>query len=178
MKVAIGSDHRGYYAKEVLKRTLAQMGHDVEDFGTDSDHSTDYPDFAVPVCQAVAESRAERGVLLCGSGIGMCMTANKADGIRAALCHDELTAEMSRKHNDANVLCMGSDLLGEELMRRMVEIWMSTAFEGGRHQRRVNKIMKAGVATPEAEPVADEAAADPKPKAKGRGGQRKGDRHT
>lgn len=141
MKVAIGSDHRGYEAKERIKRALTQMGHDVVDFGTRTDHSTDYPDYALPVCGAVQTGEAERGVLLCGSGIGMCMTANKVHGIRAALCHDELTAEMSRKHNDANVLCMGGDLLGEELMRRMIEIWMSTAFEGGRHERRVKKVM-------------------------------------
>ena len=142
MNVAIGSDHRGYHAKEQIKRLLAQMGHEVVDFGTRNDHSTDYPDYAVLVAAAVSEGQAERGVLLCGSGIGMCMTANKVRGIRAALCHDELTAEMSRRHNNANVLCMGGDLLGDELMRRMIEIWMSTEFDGGRHERRVTKIME------------------------------------
>ena len=96
---------------------------------------------SIKLC-AVAEGKANRGVLMCGSGIGMCMTANKVAGIRAALCHDELTVEMSRRHNDANVLCMGGDLLGDELMRRMVEIWMGTEFEGGRHERRVRKVMK------------------------------------
>jgi ribose 5-phosphate isomerase B len=143
MKVAIGSDHRGFLAKEHIKRMLTQMGHEVQDFGTTSDASTDYPDYAVPVCKAVLRGEAARGILLCGSGIGMCMTANKVPGIRAALCHDELTAEMSRRHNDANVLCLGADLLGEELMRRMVGIWMSTGFDGGRHERRVKKIMQA-----------------------------------
>lgn len=141
MKVAIGNDHRGYAPKEMIKRMLTQMGHDVFDFGTDSDESVDYPDFAPPVCKAVVTGEADRGVLICGSGIGVCMTANKMRGIRAALCHDELTAEMSRRHNDANVLCLGGDLLGEGVMRRLVEIWMNTEFEGGRHQRRVDKMM-------------------------------------
>jgi len=142
MKIAIGSDHRGFHAKESITRVLTRMGHDVTDYGTHSDRSTDYPDFAVPVCRAVAGGKADRGVLMCGSGIGMCMAANKVAGIRAALCHDELTVEMSRRHNDANVLCMGGDLLGDELMRRMVEIWMGAEFEGGRHERRVRKAMK------------------------------------
>ncbi|MBN2582867.1 MAG: ribose 5-phosphate isomerase B [Planctomycetes bacterium] len=142
MKVAIGSDHRGHQAKEAIKRFLTQMGHDVSDFGTHEDQSTDYPDIAVPVCAVVSRNEVDRGILLCGSGIGMCMTANKVRGIRAALCHDELTAEMSRRHNDANVLCMAGDLLGDELMRRMVEIWMATEFEGGRHERRIQKMMK------------------------------------
>jgi len=148
MRVAIGSDHRGFHAKEYLKRILAQMGHEVLDFGTPSDGPTDYPDYALPVAQAVAAGRAERGVLLCGSGIGMCMTANKVHGVRAALCHDELTAEMSRRHNDANVLCLGGDLLGEELMRRMLEIWMATDFDGGRHERRIRKVMQVEAAVP------------------------------
>ena len=151
MKIAIGSDHRGFQAKEQLKRLLTQLGHEVTDYGTHSDHSTDYPDYAVPVCGAVAVGEADRGVLLCGSGIGMCMTANKVRGIRAALCHDELTAEMSRRHNNANVLCLAADLLGEELIRRMVEIWVSTEFDGGRHERRVEKIMAAEEFDPRAE---------------------------
>ena len=142
MKLAIGSDHRGFRAKEHLIRVLTQMGHEVQDFGAANDSSTDYPDYALLVCQAVTSGQADRGILLCGSGIGMCMTANKVRGIRAALCHDELTAEMSRRHNDSNVLCLGGDLLGEELMRRMVEIWMTTDFEGGRHERRVRKVMQ------------------------------------
>jgi ribose 5-phosphate isomerase B len=142
MKFAIGSDHRGFQAKEHVKQFLAEMGHQVLDCGTHSDAPTDYPDYAVPVCKAIQDGKAERGVLLCGSGLGMSMTANKMRGIRAALCHDELTAEMSRRHNDANVLCLGGDLLGDELIRRIVEIWVRTNFEGGRHERRVKKIMK------------------------------------
>lgn len=149
MRVAIASDHRGYHAKEQMKRVLMQMGHDVLDLGTQTDKSTDYPDYAVPVAVAVRDGEAERGVLLCGSGIGMSMTANKIRGIRAALCHDELTAEMSRRHNDANVLCMGGDLLGDEIMRRIIAIWMSTEFEGGRHERRIQKIMALDEAAPE-----------------------------
>jgi len=143
MKIAVGSDHRGVRARTYLIRVLTQMGHEVLDYGAHGDTSADYPDYALPVAQAVASNQADRGILLCGSGIGMCMTANKVHGVRAALCHDELTAEMSRRHNDANVLCMGSDILGEELMRRMVEIWMTTDFEGGRHERRVRKVMQA-----------------------------------
>ena len=155
MKFAIGSDHRGFLAKEHVKRFLTQMGHEVIDCGTHSDAPTDYPDYAVPVCADIQAGKAERGVLLCGSGIGMCMTANKMRGIRAALCHDELTAEMSRRHNDANVLCLAGDLLGDELIRRIVEVWVSTKFEGGRHERRVKKIMKTEMleaALPAAEP--------------------------
>jgi len=157
MKVAIGSDHRGYHAKEQLKQLLTQLGHDVVDHGTDNDRSTDYPDHAVPVCAAVVTGAADCGVLLCGSGIGMSITANKIKGIRAALCHDELTAEVSRRHNDANVICLAADLLGEELIRRMIEIWMSTDFEGGRHKRRIEKVMKAE----EADCAAIAAAARP-----------------
>ncbi len=153
MKIAIGSDHRGFPAKEHVKRFLAQMGHEVLDCGTHSDAPTDYPDYAVPVCKTIQDGKAERGVLLCGSGIGMCMTANKMRGIRAALCHDELTAEMSRRHNDANVLCLAGDLLGDELIRRIVEIWVRTAFEGGRHERRVKKIMKTECMEEAAPPV-------------------------
>jgi len=161
MRIAIASDHRGYAAKENIKRILLQMGHEARDFGTDSDHSTDYPDFVPPVCEAVRSGKADRGMLLCGSGIGMCMTANKIGGIRAALCHDELTAEMSRRHNDANVLCMGGDLLGEGIMRRIVEIWMSTDFEGGRHDRRVKKMMRIEDMSPEELAAAGKPAAKP-----------------
>ncbi len=141
MKVAIGSDHRGFQAKESIKRQLKEMGYETLDLGTHTGDSADYPDFALPVCLAVRNGQADRGILLCGSGIGMCMAANKVRGIRAALCHDELTAEMSRRHNNANVLCLAADLLGEELMRRMAEVWISTEFEGGRHERRIAKIM-------------------------------------
>jgi len=140
VKIAIGSDHRGYQAKEKIKAMLVSKGHETLDMGTDSPASFDYPDAAYPTCKAVVEGKAERGILLCGTGIGMCIIANKFSGIRAAPCHDELTAEMSRRHNDANVLCLPADLIGEELIRRIVEVFLKSSFEGGRHQRRVQKI--------------------------------------
>ena len=142
MRIAIGSDHRGYDVKRRIRSLLEQMGHEVLDFGPDSSESVDYPDFAFQVAQAVAEGRVERGVLVCGTGIGMCIAANKVKGVRAAPCHDSITAEMSRRHNDANVLCLSADLLGEELIERMVRIWLETPFEGGRHARRVEKITR------------------------------------
>lgn len=143
MRIVLGSDHRGYHTKDRLKHWLAEMGHVVADCGAPSDSSADYPDYAVPACRQVAEQKADRGILLCGSGIGMTMTANKVAGVRAALCHDELTAEMSRRHNDANVLCLAADFLGDELIRRMVEVWLATPFDAGRHARRVEKMMAA-----------------------------------
>ncbi len=140
MRIAVGSDHRGFATKTRLMALLQDQGHEVADCGTHSDHSCDYPDVAVAVCGKLASQEVDRCVLLCGSGIGMTMAANKMPGVRAALCHDELTAEMSRRHNDANVLCLPADLLGEELMRRMVDVWLSTPFESGRHARRLQKI--------------------------------------
>jgi ribose 5-phosphate isomerase B len=140
MKIAIAGDHRGYIAKEKLKSMLASLGHEVLDFGCDAQNSCDYPDSALPAALSIAEHKADAGILLCGTGIGMSITANKVKGIRAALCHDELTAELARKHNDANVLCMPADLIGEELMKRVVHVWIMTKFEGGRHERRISKI--------------------------------------
>jgi ribose 5-phosphate isomerase B len=142
MKIAIGSDHRGYEAKRRIAALLQQLGHDVLDVGAGSKDSVDYPDFALQVAQAVSEGRVDRGILICGTGIGMCIAANKVRGVRAAPCHDSITAEMSRRHNDANVLCLSGDLLGEELIERMVKIWLTTEFEGGRHARRVEKILR------------------------------------
>lgn len=140
MNVALSSDHRGFQAKELIKAYLADGGHHVVDFGCDSPASCDYPDTAIRGAQSVASGETERGIFLCGTGIGMSITANKVGGIRAALCHDELTAELSRRHNDANVLCLPADLVGEELIRRVVEVWLRTEYEGGRHQRRLDKI--------------------------------------
>ena len=140
MKVAIGSDHRGFRAKSVVKSALQSLGHDVLDLGPSDSQSCDYPDVAFPTARAVIDGQAERGVLVCGTGIGMSIAANKTRGVRAALCHDELTARLSRQHQDANVLCIPADLVGEELIRRIVEAWLETAFEGGRHARRVEKI--------------------------------------
>jgi ribose 5-phosphate isomerase B len=142
MKIAIGSDHRGFDAKSRIVALLHQHGHEVYDAGPQVRDSVDYPDFAFEVAKAVGDSRAERGILICGTGIGMCIAANKVRGVRAAPCHDCITAEMSRRHNDANVLCLSADLLGEELIDRMLRIWLETAFDGGRHARRVEKITR------------------------------------
>ena len=140
MNVALSSDHRGFGAKELIKTFLAGAGHTVIDFGCDDTTSCDYPDTAVAGAKSVAAGDTDRGILFCGTGIGMSITANKVRGIRAALCHDELTAELSRRHNDANVLCLPADLVGEELLRRIVDVWLRTEYEGGRHQRRLDKI--------------------------------------
>lgn len=140
MKIAIGSDHRGYQAKERIKAMLQGLGHEVADRGTDSTKTADYPDSGIAVAQAVSGGQAEAGVLFCGTGIGMCITANKVPGIRAALVHDELTAQMSRRHNNANVLCLPADLIGDALMQSIVRLWLTTEFEGGRHERRLDKI--------------------------------------
>lgn len=140
MNVALSSDHRGFPAKELIKTFLASAGHSVIDFGCEGTASCDYPDTAVAGAKSVASGETDLGILLCGTGIGMSITANKVRGIRAALCHDELTAEMSRRHNDANVLCLPADLVGEELLRRIVDVWLRTEYEGGRHQRRIDKI--------------------------------------
>jgi ribose 5-phosphate isomerase B len=142
MRIAIGSDHRGYDAKRRLLPVIQQLGHEVLDLGPEGSESVDYPDFAFQVARAVGEGRVDRGILICGTGIGMCIAANKVAGVRAAPCHDSITAEMSRRHNDANVLCLSADLLGEDLMARMARIWLETDFEAGRHARRVDKITR------------------------------------
>jgi ribose 5-phosphate isomerase B len=140
MKVAVGSDHRGFDSKELVRNIVTQLGHEVVDFGANSNDPVDYPDMAYRAATAVAQGQADRAILACGTGIGMSIAANKIRGIRAALCHDELSAQISRDHNDANVLCISGDLVGEVLLRKIVEVWLSTDFSGGRHQRRVNKI--------------------------------------
>lgn len=141
MKIAIGSDHRGFEAKERIKALLQGLGLEVNDLGTESNRPCDYPDAGLAVAEAVASGDADRGVLFCGSGIGMSITANKVHGVRAALCHDELTAQMAARHNDANVLCLPADLVGDALMQGIVRVWLNTEFEGGRHKRRVDKIL-------------------------------------
>jgi ribose 5-phosphate isomerase B len=141
MRIALAADHRGHGAKERIAALLNDRNHHVLDMGTNSSRSCDYPDLAYPAAKAVVEGRADVAILICGSGIGMTICANKVPGIRAALCHDELTAQMSRQHNNSNVLCLASDVSGEELMRRIVISWLGTGFEaGGRHERRVRKI--------------------------------------
>jgi ribose 5-phosphate isomerase B len=142
MKIAVGSDHRGFDVKKRIVPLLQQMGHEVIDLGTHGNESVDYPDFALQVARAVGEKQVDRGILICGTGIGMCIAANKVPDVRAAPCHDSITAEMSRRHNNANVLCLSADLLGAEIIDRMIKIWLTTEFEGGRHARRVEKITR------------------------------------
>ncbi len=140
MKIAVGSDHRGLEAKEIVKSIIAQLGHEAVDMGPLDDQPMDYPDVAYLVATAVSKGEVERGVLICATGIGMSIAANKISGVRAALCHDEFTAGVSRGHNDSNVLCISADQSGEIVIRKMVEAWMTAEFSGGRHERRVNKI--------------------------------------
>jgi len=140
MRIALGSDHRGFEARQRICAFVQRLGHEALDFGAVTKESCDYPDYALAVAKAVTNRQADRGILLCGTGIGMSIAANKVTGIRAAVCHDSLTAELSRRHNDANVLCLSGDLLGDELIQRMVRIWLETEFEAGRHTRRLEKI--------------------------------------
>jgi ribose 5-phosphate isomerase B len=140
MRIAVGCDHRGSPIRAKLVELLQHLGHEVKDLGVFSEEPVDYPDVAAAVATMVSKGEVDRGILICGTGLGMCIAANKFPNIRAAPCHDDLTAEMSRRHNDLNVMCLSADLLGERLIDRMVEIWLNTPFEGGRHARRVEKI--------------------------------------
>jgi ribose 5-phosphate isomerase B len=139
MKIAIGADHRGAVAARQLVERLKSQGHEVLS-GSLQGEPTDYPIHAHTVASAVSQGHATMGLLICGTGIGMCIAANKVKGVRAALAHDELTAEISRSHNDANVLCLSADLLGQRLIEKIVESWLSTPFQGGRHARRLKEI--------------------------------------
>lgn len=140
MRIAIGSDHRGLEVKKKLIEHVRRLGHEVVDDGAHCAESVDYPDIAAVVSTRVSRGEVDRGILICGSGIGMAIAANKFPGVRAAPCHDDLSAEMSRRHNDLNVLCISADMLGEKLIDRMVGIWLQTEFEGGRHARRIEKL--------------------------------------
>ena len=140
-QVAVGADHGGFELKQILKAYLRQLGYRVIDCGTDSAGSVDYPDYALAVAQLVSEGRAWRGILVDGAGIGSCMTANKVPGVRAAMCYDDATARNSRSHNDANVLTLGAGLIAPELAQQIVQTWLDTPAETGRHARRVHKIM-------------------------------------
>lgn len=140
MKIALGADHGGYELKEVIKKYLLTGGYEVIDFGCGGKESVDYPDYGVLAGRAVAGHAADRGILTCTTGVGMSIAANKLRGIRAALCSDAYTAKMSRLHNDANVLVLGSKTVNEAVALEIVKVWISTAFEGGRHQRRIDKI--------------------------------------
>jgi len=140
MIVVVGSDHRGVLIKQHILNLLRGKGIAAEDMGTNSEESVDYPDIAASVARAVAKKKADRGILVCGTGLGMAIAANKIPGVRATAVHDEVTAELSRSHNDSNVLCLSADLLGERIVDHIVNIWMDTNFNGGRHARRLEKI--------------------------------------
>ena len=143
MRVAIGADHAGFLLKEHLKDTLHRLGHTVEDYGTVSEESVDYPPICMAVGRAVSDGRADRGIVLGGSGQGEQIAANKVVGVRAALCNELYTARLSREHNDANVLSMGGRIVAFGLADEILALWLNTAFEGGRHQRRIDQISEA-----------------------------------
>ena len=140
MKIAVASDHRGVDVKSRILEIVRGLGHEALNYGTDGDESVDYPDFASKVSSDVSSGEVDRGILICGTGIGMCIVANKFAGVRAAPVHDSLTAQLSRQHNDANVLCLSADLISEAGLDRLIDIWIKTDFEGGRHARRIDKI--------------------------------------
>ena len=142
MRVAVGSDHRGFSLKKAIVPFLGELDHKYQDMGCYSDDRVDYPDVAGKVARAVANGEVDYGVLICGTGIGMSITANKVPGVRAALCSDPLSARMARQHNDANVLCMGGAIVGEWLAREIIAAYMAAKFEGGRHAQRVDKISR------------------------------------
>lgn len=139
--IALGSDHGGYLYKEELKKHLDEKGIEYIDFGTDSTASCDYPVYAEKVCKAIQSGECEKGILICGTGIGMSICANKFKGIRAAVCGDHFSAEFTRKHNDSNVLCMGARTIGAGVALQLADIFLSTEFEGGRHQKRIDMMM-------------------------------------
>jgi ribose 5-phosphate isomerase B len=140
MRIAIGSDHRGVAARKRLIGLLERIGNDVVDCGSHGEEAVDYPDVAADVARRVSEGSVDRGILLCCTGVGMAIAANKLPGVRAATCHDEVTAEMSRRHNDLNVLCLSAEMIGADVQEKILRTWLVTPFEGGRHARRVAKI--------------------------------------
>ncbi|SFE61492.1 ribose 5-phosphate isomerase B [Alteribacillus iranensis] len=141
MKLAIGSDHAGYRLKKEVLTVLEDMDIEIEDVGCDCEDSVDYPDFALPVSEKVASGEADKGILICGTGIGMSISANKVKGIRCALVHDVFSAKATRAHNDSNILAMGERIVGPGLAAEIVKAWLGTEYEGGRHARRVEKMM-------------------------------------
>ena len=140
MKIAIGCDHGGFELKQAVAKFLEENGYEYKDYGTYDTQSCDYPDIAIPVAEAVAAGEFDRGILICGTGIGIGIAANKVKGIRAALCHDTFSAHATRQHNDSNILTMGQRVIGQGLALDIVKIWLTTEFEGGRHQKRIDKI--------------------------------------
>ena len=141
MKIAMSCDHGGLRLKNVLKEYLLDNGYEVEDFGTNSEDSCDYPDYAGKAAKAVASGACDKGVVVCGTGIGVSITANKVNGIRCALCHDVFSAKATRAHNDSNMIAMGQRVIGEGLALEILKAWLSTEFEGGRHVQRIEKMM-------------------------------------
>jgi ribose 5-phosphate isomerase B len=139
VRIAIGADHRGVELKQSIMKLLTQMGHSYKDFGSYTAEPVDYPDIAKEVAEAVAKDDFERGILICDTGIGMCIAANKVRGIRAALCHDSFSARRARQHNDANIICLGTEGT-QDTVSEIVNAFLTTEFEGGRHQRRIDKI--------------------------------------
>jgi ribose 5-phosphate isomerase B len=140
MRIAIASDHAGYALKDELKHLIQELGHEVKDFGTHSTDRVDYPDFIVPAAEAVAAGQCDRGIVLGGSGNGEALAANKVPGIRCALCWESYTARVARQHNDANMLSLGARVIGTEVAREVVRVWLKASYEGGRHQTRLDKI--------------------------------------
>ena len=138
--IAIGSDHGGFELKERIKKHLEERSLEYKDFGCYDENSVDYPDIAEKVCNAINSGDADKGILVCGTGIGISIAANKIDGIRAAHCHDVYSAEMTKRHNNANVICMGGRVIGRELAFKIIDAWLDAEFEGGRHQKRIDKI--------------------------------------
>lgn len=141
MKISLGCDHGGLELKELIKTHLTERGFEVEDFGTHSKESCDYPDFARTAAEAVASGDCERGILVCTTGIGVSITANKVKGVRCALLSDLMSAKMTRQHNDTNMMALGQGVVGPMLALQIVDVWLDTAYEGGRHQRRIDKMM-------------------------------------
>ncbi len=142
MRIAIASDHRGFTVKQSLKPWLQERGHEVLDMGTHTDQACDYPDMALAAGLSILNGQAERAVLICSTGIGMSIVVNKVPGVRGALCHDQVSAELARRHNDANCLCLPGDMLTDGMAMQIVEAWLETPFEGGRHDRRLKKIQE------------------------------------
>lgn len=140
MKIAMGSDHGGFQLKQAVMKHLKEKGIEIKDFGTLSEESCDYPDYALKVAEEVASKNYDFGILICGTGIGISISANKVPGVRAALCHDTFSAHATRQHNNANILAMGQRVIGEGLACDIVDTFLSSEFEGGRHERRINKI--------------------------------------
>ena len=141
--IAIGCDHGGFELKEHIKKHLDEIGEEYKDYGTYSEESVDYPDCAAPVCKAIQDKTADKGILICGTGIGISIAANKHKGIRAALCSDVYSAKMTKQHNNANIICLGGRVTGRELAFMIVDTWLATEFEGGRHAQRIAKIHAA-----------------------------------